>query len=85
MLTMRDNMQYITNRWYEIGISKTTSRVYGVFESVESAANKIFELETEQEKNSNHKDRFFIIEIQTMIVKDANGDIIFNNRIERKI
>ena len=79
MLTVRNNMWYVTNRWYEIGISKTTSRVYGVFESVESAANKIFELETEQEK-TNHKDRFFIIEIQTMTVKDENGDIIFNNR-----
>lgn len=84
MLTVRNNMWYVTNRWYEIGISKTTSRVYGVFESVESAANKIFELETEQEK-TNHKDRFFIIEIQTMTVKDENEDIIFNNRIERKI
>lgn len=85
MLTIKDNTTYITNRWYEIGISKTTDRVYGVFESVESAANKIFDLETEQEKNSNHKDRFYIIEIQTMIVKNENEDIIFNNRIERKI
>lgn len=84
MLTVKDNITYITNRWYEIGISKTSGRIYGVFETFESAANKILELETEQ-KRSGYKDKFFVIEIQIMMVKDENGDIIFSNRIERKV
>lgn len=84
MLTVKDNTTYITNRWYEIGISKSTARIYGVFTTFESAANKILELEAEQKRNG-YKDKFFVIEIQTMIVKDENGDIIFNNRIERKV
>ena len=84
MLTAKDNITYITNRWYEIGISKTTARIYGVFETFESAANKILELEAEQ-KRSGYKDKFFVIEIQTMIAKEENGDIIFSNRIERKV
>ena len=84
MLTVKDNTTYITNRWYEIGISKTSGRIYGVFETFESAANKILELETEQ-KRSGYKDKFFVIEIQIMMVKDENGDIIFSNRIERKV
>lgn len=84
MLTVKDNITYITNRWYEISISKTSGRIYGVFETFESAANKILELETEQ-KRSGYKDKFFVIEIQIMMVKDENGDIIFSNRIERKV
>ena len=84
MFTVKDNITYITNRWYEIGISKSTGRIYGVFETFESAANKILELEAEQERN-NYKDKFFVIEIQIMMVKDENGDIVFSNRIERKV
>lgn len=84
MLTVKDNTIYITSRVYEIGISKSSERIKGGFDTFESAANKILELETEQERNG-YKDKFFVIEIQTMIVKDENGDIIFNNRIERKV
>lgn len=85
MLTIKDNTTYIMNHWYEIGIAKSTERIYGVFETIESAANKILELEAEQERNDYKKDKFFVIEIQSMIVKDENGDIIFNNRVERKV
>lgn len=84
MLIKNDNITYVTSCWYEIGISKSTMRVYGVFETFESAINKILELEAEQKRNGYHE-KFFVIEIQTMKVTDENGDIIFNNRIERKV
>ncbi len=84
MLTIKDNTTYITNHWYEIGISKSSKRINGTFDTFELAANKILELETEQKRN-NYKDKFFVIEIQITIVEDENRNIIFNNRIERKV